>query len=141
MQLHTSGGRNRVLSDINITPFVDVMLVLLIIFMVTAPLLQQGLPVNLPEAQAPAIKRTKEDVILTLQPNGKIFLGDDKREISLDALPEKLTAIYSVRDQKDIFIKADANIIYGTIVRVMSIAKKSGVDRIGMLTQPELPKR
>lgn len=131
-------GRERLLSDINITPFVDVMLVLLIIFMVTAPLLQQGLPVNLPEAQSPAIKRTKSDVILTIKPNGKIFLGDDKKAIPIDGLGSELLAIYTAKEDKDLFIKADKDLLYGTVVRVMSIAKSAGVERIGMLTQPEL---
>lgn len=137
MLVHQNGSHNRVLSEINITPFVDVMLVLLIIFMVTAPLLQQGLPVNLPEAQAPALKRTKTDVILTLQKDGNVFLGDDKTAIPPDELEPRLTAIYSTREEKDLFIKADTDLRYGMVVKVMSMAKKAGVERIGMITQPE----
>lgn len=131
------GGHNRVLSEINITPFVDVMLVLLIIFMVTAPLLQQGLPVHLPEAAAPALKRAKTDVILTVQKGGTLFLGDDSATIPMDELEGRLTALYSAKEQKDLFIKADKDVLYGLVVKVMSMAKKAGVDRIGMITQPE----
>ena len=138
MHIHSAGGgHHRVLSEINITPFVDVMLVLLVIFMVTAPLLQQGLPVNLPQAEAPALKRTKADVILTIQANGNIFLGDDRRSIKLETLEEELMGVYATKEQKDLFIKADSELLYGTVVKVMSIAKKAGVVRIGMLTQPE----
>lgn len=137
MQVHRNGTHNRELSEINITPFVDVMLVLLIIFMVTAPLLQQGLPVHLPEAAAPALKRTKTDVILTLQKGGGIFLGDDKTSIPIDEVEGRLQAIYSQKEQKDLFIKADTELQYGTVVKIMSLAKKAGVDRIGMITQPE----
>lgn len=130
-------SRNRMLSEINITPFVDVMLVLLIIFMVTAPLLQQGLPVNLPEAAAPALKRTKTDIILTLQAGGSVFLGDDKAPIPMEELEGRLTGIYSAKEDKDLFIKADTNLRYGAVVKVMSLAKKAGAHRIGMITQPE----
>ncbi len=137
MLVRRNGTHNRVLAEINITPFVDVMLVLLIIFMVTAPLLQQGLPVHLPEAAAPAIKRTKADVVLTLQKGGGIFLGDDKSNIPFEEVEGRLAAIYSVKEEKDLFIKADTDLSYGTVVKVMSLAKKAGVDRIGMITQPE----
>ena len=135
------GSHNRVLNEINVTPFVDVILVLLIIFMVTAPLLQQGLPVNLPQAESPAIKRTKNDIIITLKENGSIFIGDDETVVPLADLEERLIGIYATREEKDLFIKADTNLKYGTVVKVMSLAKKAGVDRIGMLTQPELAKR
>ena len=137
MKVHSGEGHNRVLSEINITPFVDVMLVLLIIFMVTAPLLQQGLPVNLPEAAAPALKRTKTDVILTLQKGGGIFIGDDASKVPMDELEGRLSAMYQAKEQKDLFIKADKDVLYGEVIRVMSLAKKAGVDRIGMITTPE----
>ena len=131
-------GHNRMLSEINITPLVDVALVLLIVFMITAPLLQQGMPVNLPEAAAPALKRTKTDVIVSIQGDGKVYLGDDNEVIPDDELEGRLMAIYQAKDQKDLFIKADRNVRYGKVVNVMSVAKKAGVDRIGMITQPEI---
>jgi biopolymer transport protein TolR len=134
-------AHNRVLNEINVTPFVDVILVLLIIFMVTAPLLQQGLPVNLPHAAAPALKRTKTDIILTIKRDGNIYLGDDATVVPLEDLEERLVGTYAAREDKDLFIKADTDLRYGTVVKVMSIAKKAGVDRIGMLTQPELAKK
>ena len=130
-------GSRTILSEINVTPLVDVALVLLIVFMLTAPLLQQGLPVNLPEAASPALKRTKKDVILTIQDNGKVYLGDDKEDIPLDEIQGRLAAIFSRKQQKDLFIKADTDLRYGTVIQIMSMAKKAGVDRIGMITQPE----
>ena len=130
-------GHNRMLSEVNITPLVDVALVLLIVFMITAPLLQQGMPVNLPEAAAPALKRSKTDVIISIQGDGKVYLGDDNAVIPDDELEGRLMAIYQAKDQKDLFIKADRNVRYGKVVNVMSVAKKAGVDRIGMITQPE----
>lgn len=138
MVTHSGSGHQRMMSEINVTPFVDVMLVLLIIFMVTAPLLQQGLPVHLPEAAAPALKRAKTDVILTLQKGGGVFIDDDKTSIPLDELEGRLAAIYSAKEEKDLFIKADTDLRYGTVVKVMSMAKKAGIDRIGMITQPEI---
>jgi biopolymer transport protein TolR len=141
MIIHRGGGHHRLASDINITPFVDVVLVLLIIFMVTAPLLQQGLPVNLPQAAAPALKRTKADIVLTVQKGGSIFIGDDQTVVPINELEGRLTAIYMNKEQKDLFIKADTDLLYGTVIKVMSIAKKAGVDRIGMITQPEAEER
>lgn len=130
-------GSKSLMAEINVTPFVDVMLTLLIIFMITAPLLQQGLPVNLPKAAAPALKRAKTDVIITIQNNGTVYLGDDKMAIPMEELEGRLAAIYTNREQKDLFIKADTDLKYGTVIDIMSKAKKAGVDRIGMITQPE----
>ncbi len=138
MLIHGGKGHNRMLSEIIITPLVDVALVLLIVFMVTAPLLQQGLPVNLPEAAAPPLKRTRTDVIISILGDGRVFIGDDKAEIPDEELDGRLLAIYQARDHKDLFIKADKNVRYGKVIRIMSIAKKAGVDRIGMITQPEV---
>ncbi|MBN1282953.1 MAG: biopolymer transporter ExbD [Proteobacteria bacterium] len=128
---------NRLLSEINITPLVDVALMLLIAFMITAPLLQQGLPVNLPQAQAPALKRAKTDVILTIQKDGSIYIGDEGPAIPFDEIQGRLIAIYEAKQQRDLFIKADTDVKYGWVVRVMSMAKRAGVDRIGMITHPE----
>lgn len=150
MQFPSNGDKNgqnrhkrsgRLLNEINITPVVDVSLVLLIIFMVTAPLLQQGLPVNLPQASAPAIKRTKQDVVITIQRDGNVFIGADQMAVPLNELSTELTKIYADRDNHDLFIKADTDLRYGLVVKVMAIAKKAGIERIGMLTQPDLAKK
>ncbi|MFH1652446.1 MAG: biopolymer transporter ExbD [Pseudomonadota bacterium] len=127
----------QILSQINVTPLVDVALTLLIIFILTAPFLQQGMPVNLPKAESPALKRTQSDVIVTIQENERIYIDDESQPVPLPQLEEKLKTIYATKLRKDLFIKADEQLRYKTIVQVMSIAKKAGVDRIGMLTQPE----
>lgn len=129
--------RFRTFSEINITPICDVMLVLLTVFIVAAPLLQQGMSVDLPEAASQALERTSNDVILTIDRNGKVFLGDDKYTLGDDELERKLNAVFEKKQRKDLFINADKSIKYGRVVSVMSIAKKAGVERIGMVTQPE----
>jgi len=124
------------MADINLTPFVDIMMVLLIIFMITAPLMQQGLDVNLPQAKSPSIEKTDEDLVLTISKDGSIFLGSDKSPVTIGFLEHKLSKIYENRDKKDLYIKADEKVFYGRVVAVMSLAKAAGVERIGMITKP-----
>lgn len=130
-------SHHRSLAEINITPFCDVLLVLLIIFMVTAPLLQQGLDVNLPHTKAPEIQRQKDDLILTIRKDGQMYLGDDTTPVVLTYLEHRLKDLYEKREQKDLYLKADQDIRYGEVARVMAAAKLAGVQRIGMITQPE----
>lgn len=132
-----NGTHNESLAEINIIPLCDVLLVLLIIFMVTAPLLQQGLDVNVPQADSSQLTQSQEDIILTISKNGSIFLGEDDTVVTKDFLAYKLKEIFKSRDKKDIYIKADTTISYGEVVDIMSIAKSAGIDRIGMITQPK----
>ena len=129
------GVRNRALSEINVTPFVDVMLVLLIIFMVTAPLMQQGIDVNLPETTTQPLRVKEEPLILTVNRDGAYFLG--RREIPAAELSAKLEAIFEGRDTKEIFLRADEDVAYRFVVRALASAREAGVTKLGMVTELE----
>ena len=131
----TSGGNNNTfMSDINVTPFVDVMLVLLIIFMVTAPMMTQGVDVALPEATAEPLPAEKENLMISIDNKSTIFINDVP--VTVDDLNEKLKRIMSNRSDREVYLKADKDIPYGTVVRVMSEIKLAGVEKLGMVTVP-----
>ncbi len=129
------GSVARPLSEINVTPFVDVTLVLLIIFMVTAPMMQQGVDVDLPETTTQPLRVRDEPLILTVQKTGKYYLG--RREIPVDELRSKLEAIFEGRDSKEIFLRADHEAPYGLVVKALAAAREAGATRLGMVTEPE----
>lgn len=133
----TGGGDNkRFMSDINVTPFVDVMLVLLIIFMVTAPMMIQGLDVNLPQTTAKEIKTQAEDpLVLTVNKDGQISI--EKTVIKPEELGAKLSAILQYRDDKQVLLRADKDVPYGFVVKVMASVKGAGIEKLGMITEPE----
>lgn len=137
MKVHSGSGHNAPLAEINVVPFVDIVLVLLIIFMITAPFIQQGMPIELPKAQSPEIKANQEDLTVTIDRAGKIFLSDTKQTLTLAELQAKLAAIYQQKQEKALLIKADQRLQYGEVVQVMATALKAGVVRIGMITQPD----
>jgi biopolymer transport protein TolR len=131
----TSGGNNNsFMSDINVTPFVDVMLVLLIIFMVTAPMMTQGVDVALPEATAEPLPAEKEKLIISIDDKTTVFINDVP--VTVDDLNEKLKRIMSNRSDREVYLRADKDIPYGTVVRVMSEIKLAGVEKLGMVTIP-----
>jgi biopolymer transport protein TolR len=131
----TSGGNNnRFMSDINVTPFVDVMLVLLIIFMVTAPMMTQGVDVALPEATAEPLPAETEHLMISIDNKATIFINDVP--VTVEDLNEKLKRIMSNRSDREVYLKADKDIPYGTVVRVMSEIKLAGVEKLGMVTIP-----
>jgi len=125
----------RPLSEINVTPFVDVALVLLIIFIVTAPMMQQGVDVDLPETTTQPLRVRDEPLILTVQKTGKYYLG--RREIPADELQAKLEAIFDGRDTKDIYLRADHEATYGVVVKALAAAREAGATKLGMVTEPE----
>ena len=132
-----AGGNNgQLMSDINVTPFVDVMLVLLIIFMVTAPMMMQGVDVSLPEATAEPLESEKEHLIITIDTKNQVFINDF--QVSVDGLGEKLKKILEGRSDREVFLKADKDISYGTVVQVMAEAKGAGVEKLGMVTEPTI---
>jgi biopolymer transport protein TolR len=131
------GGRNDnrgIMAEINVTPLVDVMLVLLVIFMVTAPMMQQGVQVNLPKADTKAMTPAEETVVVTVDKSGKVFINKD--EIPAADLRGKLSAMFATREKKEIFLKADAGVPYGEVVKAMADIKGAGIERLGMVTEP-----
>ena len=127
-------GRDRgVLSEINVTPFVDVMLVLLVIFMVTAPLLQQGIDVNLPKAKGKDLP-TEERITLVISKNRTIFMNENP--VSLQEMRRKLDAISTLNP--NVFLKADKDVPYGFVVEVMGEIKDAGIEKLGMITEPKI---
>ena len=130
-----SGGRSKVaLSDINVTPLVDVMLVLLIIFMVTAPLIQQGVKVSLPNAKAAPVEAKEKKLILSIDRTGKVYLGEV--EVGFDELEAKLKANAKAQADKEVYLHADRDLKYGIVVEVMAAAQRAGVENVGMITDP-----
>jgi biopolymer transport protein TolR len=131
------GRRQRVMSEINVTPMVDVMLVLLIIFMVSAPLLTVGVPIDLPQSQAKTIDQDKEPLTLSLNDKGKVFLQND--EIGIDDLVVKLKAIAEARGGNDarIYVRGDKNANYGAVMQVMGRLSGAGFHRVALITEYE----
>ncbi|MBI4843982.1 MAG: protein TolR [Nitrospirae bacterium] len=129
----TRRGRHA-LSEINVTPFVDVMLVLLVIFMVTAPLLQQGIDVNLPQAKGEEISPS-ERLVITVKKDGKIYL--DKSSVTINTLKSR----FEGRRDKEVFLKADRDTAYGVVVGVMGELREAGIERLGMITESEADAR
>ncbi|WP_025322493.1 ExbD/TolR family protein [Deferrisoma camini] len=131
-----AGGRTARthLAEINVTPLVDVMLVLLIIFMVAAPMIQQGVDVNLPEVVATELPAQTDLMVISVDRAGRVFLGNTP--VPMEALAEKLGAIYRRKGTKEAFLRADRDVPYGVVVRVMAEAKRAGIERLGMITEP-----
>lgn len=130
--MKTNRDRN-VLSEINVTPFVDVMLVLLVIFMVTAPLLQQGVDVNLPKAKGKELP-PEERISLVIKRDRTIYMNDNP--ITISQMRQKLEAISKLNP--NIFLKADKDVPYGLVVEVMGEIKEAGIEKLGMITEPKL---
>jgi biopolymer transport protein TolR len=128
-----TGGRGT-MSEINVTPLVDVMLVLLIIFMVTAPLIQQGVKVQLPDARAAPIEAKEKKLVLTLDRTGRVFLGD--AEVAFAELEGKLKTNAKAQQDKEVYLHADRDLKYGIVVEVMAAAQRAGIDNVGMVTDP-----
>jgi biopolymer transport protein TolR len=120
------------LAEINVTPLVDVMLVLLIIFMVTAPMIQQGVDVDLPEAKATTMSADEGKLILTVTKEKRVYLG--KMEIPFAEVEDKLKANPKVQQDRELYLHADKHLEYGVVVQVMAAMKNAGVDRLGMVT-------
>ena len=134
----TSGSGRQTLTEINVTPLVDVMLVLLIIFMVTAPLIQQGVEVKLPDARAEPVKAEEQKLVLSVKADRSIWLGTDAQpaRVALDELEERLRANVRVARDRELYLMADRRLPYGYVVEVMAAVQRAGVTNLGMITNP-----
>lgn len=131
------GGYSEPVANINVTPLVDVMLVLLVIFMVTAPMLQQGVEVNLPKASTAPISGDAEEVVVSINKAGEIFLGSGNK-LEVGELAAKVKAVMDLRpaEERKIYIKGDTELDYGRIMEVMSKIHEAGIQQIGLVSAP-----
>jgi biopolymer transport protein TolR len=135
MEIGSRDNNNRgTMSQINVTPLVDVMLVLLIIFMVTAPMMQQGVQVNLPKTKAKSLNAQEETVVVSIDRNNRIYINSS--EISPGELKTKLSSMIEAKAKKEVLLKADTVVPYGEVVKTMAEIKGAGVERLGMVTEP-----
>lgn len=137
MAFDADSGDGGPIAGINVTPLVDVMLVLLVIFMVTAPMMQEGVEVNLPKATAGALKGSSEQIVLSVNGEGKVFIGKGN-EITPAELPEKMKAIMERREPEDrkVYIKGDTDVVYGRMIEVMARLHQAGITQIGLVSTP-----
>lgn len=123
------------MSEINVTPLVDVMLVLLIIFMVTAPMMQQGIEIDLPETAASGIETSDEPFVLSIRNDNKLYVA--KEEVQLDGLRNKLKAIFESRKNKQVYLKADRKVDYELVAQALAEIRAAGIYNIGLVTLPK----
>ncbi len=128
------GGQGQALSEINVTPLVDVMLVLLIIFMVAAPMLTTGVNVDLPKADAPRMDIDQDHPLITVQRDQRIFLFDE--EVSLDVLRQRLITDERIRNVDEVFVQADEQVPYGAVAQVLALVRQAGIGKMGLVTDP-----
>lgn len=134
MAMGRGNDERGMVAEINVTPLVDVMLVLLVIFMVTAPMMQQGVQVNLPKADTKGMNAQEDTVVVAVDKSGRTFINKD--EVPAGDLRRRLAEMFSARTKKEVFLKADAGVPYGEVVRAMADIKGAGIERLGMVTEP-----
>lgn len=139
MGFSANSGDDSLMSEINVTPFVDVMLVLLIIFMVTAPMMAQGINVALPQVTATALPSDNNEIIVSLDKDGKVFINET--QVAVELLKNNLKDAVAAKPDKNVYLKADKRVPYGDVVKVMAEVKAAGIEKLGMVTQPEEDKK
>ena len=137
--MRTGDNHDSLMSEINVTPFVDVMLVLLIIFMVTAPMMMQGMDVALPQVTSKPLETKEDHLMITLNKDGQIYINDFL--VTLDTLQDKLAKIIQGRANPDVYLKADREVPYGMVAQAMAQIKDAGIERLGMVTEPAAPEK
>jgi len=133
MGMSTGSGKGPV-SEINVTPLVDVMLVLLIIFMVSAPMMTTGIDVDLPKTHAPRMEVEPEKLLLTITKEQKVYLGET--EVPYDRLEQALTTNARLQQERELYLQADETVPYGFVAKVMALVRKGGIDKLGLVTDP-----
>ena len=136
MAMSGGGGHSRAMSDINVTPLVDVMLVLLIIFMVTAPLMNQGVEIDLPQAAAQPLEGAEDQLMLSIDRELNHYLNDNKEPVRWEELPPKLKAIAAANPGQAVFVRADGAIEYKYVLRAMAALKEAGMPKVGLVSNP-----
>jgi biopolymer transport protein TolR len=134
-QMPDAGGHDRpMMAEINVTPFVDVMLVLLVIFMVTAPMMVTGVPVDLPAVDAPPLDAPDQDLVLSITADGTLYLNET--EFTLEQITAKLTAIVLEKPGSAVYVKADGSVPYRQVAGVIAAARQAGIPKVGLVTRP-----
>lgn len=133
----SSQGRRQPLAEINVTPFVDVMLVLLVVFMVTAPMMKNQLPIELPEVRSVPIALEDSKLLLTIDADRRIWLGEE--ELPADRIDDTLLGNTRLREESELYIQADAALSYGFVTKIIGLAQAAGIKKVGLVTQPGDP--
>ena len=133
--MYTGSDNHEFMSDINVTPFVDVMLVLLVIFMVAAPMMVQGVDVDLPQATSKPLKGERDKLIISVDKDRKVYVND--QSINVEYLTDRLKNILENFSERNVYLRADKQVPYGIVINVVSKIKEAGVDSLGMITLPE----
>lgn len=133
--MQVGDGKYKAMSEINVTPFVDVMLVLLVIFMVTAPLIHQGMDVDLPKASTANLDYEEDELVVTLNKEGNIYIQDVKYTVT--EFKDKIAHIYKAKERKRVFLGADKGIAYGQVIDIMASLKNAGFTEVGLITEPQ----
>jgi biopolymer transport protein TolR len=129
-----SGESSQSISDINVTPLVDVMLVLLVIFMVTAPILQQGVAVNLPQASGDALPADEQQLVVSIDGQGRVFLND--QQYTSERLTAELAQLAAIDPKRRLYVRADAGVPYGQVIETLAAVRQAGLSRVGLITEP-----
>ena len=134
MAFSSGSGGGGPMAEINVTPLVDVMLVLLIIFMVSAPMMTTGLEVDLPKTHAPRMEVEEQKLLLTITKDQKVYLGET--EVPYDNLEQALTTNTRLQQERELYLQADEAVPYGFVAKIMALVRKGGIDKLGLVTDP-----